>query len=114
MSNKDYTKYAKAANETVEEVIETPVETAPEIEPIVEEVVVEEAPEIPQHKTGRVFSCAKLNVRKAPHFEADVVCEIPVNTEVEINEAESTNDFYKICTASGIEGFCMKSYILEK
>ena len=125
----DYTKYAKVTNEPVEEVVETPVEPEPvpeePVEPVVEEMVAEPEPEVvpeepetepeaPQRKTGRVFNCAKLNVRQEPKATASVVCEISCHTEVEIDEEESTDDFYKIYTASGIEGFCMKSYILEK
>lgn len=115
--NKDYTKYAKTADETVETKVETVVEDTPEVEPVVEhsvEETVTSEPEVVQPKTGRVFGCARLNVREAPKPKANIVCEIPCNTEVEIDEDESVGDFYKIRTTSGIEGFCMKSYILEK
>lgn len=125
MSNKDYTKYAKV-NEAVEPVVETPV--APVVEPVVEAPVAEtvkhvvvpvvEAPAEPEKcdevKTGHVFGCAKLNVRKAPESKADIICTIPCQTEVEINVDKSTEDFYKIYTASGVEGFCMKTYIIIK
>lgn len=60
---------------------------------------------------GVVADCSKLNVREDPSVDADVVCEIPKRTEVMINDDESTDDFYKVCTDSGIEGFCMKRYI---
>lgn len=125
MSNKhrDYTKYAKTQDEpamaiidapSFEEVIE-PVETAETIEPIevVEpaiETVIETAP---APKIGRVFGCTSLNVRKAPKTNATVICTINCHAEVEIDELESTDDFYKICTASGIEGYCMKKFIRE-
>jgi len=125
MSNKDYTKYAKS-NDAVEPAYEVAPEPIPVIveqpvvevtpEPVIEpEVISEPEPVVARtHKIGRVVDCVRLNVRKAPKFDADVVCEIPCNTEVEIYEDESEGDFYKIYTASGIEGFCMKSYILEK
>lgn len=90
---------------------ETTIEPTPEPEVIVE---AEESKIAQTRKTGHVFGCAKLNVRKAPKPKADIVCEIHCHTEVEIDEDESTEDFYKIYTTSGIEGFCMKSYILEK
>lgn len=106
---------------TAEPISESEVVTKPEpeiaIEPTPEPEAIVEAkePEIVQtRKIGRVFGCAKLNVRKAPKPKADIVCEINCHTEVEIDEDESTEDFYKIYTTSGIEGFCMKSYILEK
>lgn len=115
--NKDYTKYAKTSDEVVETKTEEVVESTPEVEPVVEPVVEETVtpePEVVQPKTGRVFGCARLNVREAPKPKANIVCEIPCHTEVEIDEDESTADFYKIHTTSGIEGFCMKTYILEK
>ena len=130
MSHNDYTKYAR---ESKVEAPEAPVEVKPE--PVIEDVkpevveafatgtiiepVVEEAkPEMPEvieetesHKMGRVFGCTRLNVRKLPKPRAEVVCEIPVNTKVEIDEVNSTVDFYKIFTSSGIEGYCVKTYI---
>lgn len=125
MSNKhrDYTKYAKTQDEpamaiidapSFEEVIE-PVETAETIEPIeVVEPAIETVIEtVPAPKIGRVFGCTSLNVRKAPKTNATVICTINCHAEVEIDELESTDDFYKICTASGIEGYCMKKFIRE-
>lgn len=125
MSNKDYTKYAKMADNVVEPIPEMVSEPIPEMvieqpavevtpEPVFEtepEPVVEPEVVIEPRKIGRVYNCAKLNVRAAAKFNSDVICEIPCNTEVEINEDDSTGDYYKICTSSGIEGFCMKTYI---
>ncbi len=124
MSNKhrDYTKYAKTQDEPemtitdapsfedvkTTEVIE-PVEIAEVIEPIeVVEPVVEPSPKI-----GRVFGCTSLNVRKAPKTNAVVICTINCHAEVEIDELESTDDFYKVFTASGVVGYCMKKFIRE-
>lgn len=125
MSNKhrDYTKYAKTQDEpamaiidapSFEEVIE-PAEPAEAVEPIeVVEPAIETVIEtVPAPKIGRVFGCTNLNVRKAPKTNATVICTINCHAEVEIDELESTDDFYKICTASGIEGYCMKKFIRE-
>lgn len=121
MSNKhrDYTKYAKTQDEpamaiidapSFEEVVE-PTDTAEVAEPIeIAEPAIETAP---APKIGRVFGCTSLNVRKAPKTNAVVICTINCHAEVEIDELESTEDFYKICTASGIEGYCMKKFIRE-
>jgi uncharacterized protein YgiM (DUF1202 family) len=62
-------------------------------------------------KIGLVANCKKLNVREKPTVEAPVVCEIVCQTEVMIDEKESTEEFYKVYTAAGIEGFCMKKFI---
>lgn len=60
---------------------------------------------------GHVVRCTKLNVRKAPDADAEILGTIPVGAEVMIDESESTADFYNVCAASGFEGFCMKQFI---
>ena len=104
---KDYTKYSKpdyikteAAPAKVEEVEVVNL-------PYIKETVVE----TPEPVIGKVEGCKKLNVRKEPDTEADVVCVVPEGTEVIVDEEESTVDFYKVCTSAGIEGFCMKKFI---
>ena len=61
--------------------------------------------------TGIVFNCPKLNVREEPSTAADIVCVIDNLATVLIDEEESTEDFYKVCTENGAEGFCMKKFI---
>lgn len=60
---------------------------------------------------GNVAGCAKLNVRQKPVADGAIIGTLPVSAEVMIDETESTEDFYKVCTASGMEGYCMKEYI---
>ena len=60
---------------------------------------------------GVVTNCLQLNVREAPRSDAKVLFVIDSLSEVAIYENESTDEFYKICTASGLEGFCMKKFI---
>ena len=91
MSKKDYTKFSKWQ------------------EPEIEAEQVEREPE-PQ-KLGIVINCNNLNIRKHPDLNSDIICAIKRSTEVMIDDNESTEDFYKICTVSGIEGFCIKQYI---
>mgnify|MGYP001336233650 CR=1 FL=1 len=62
-------------------------------------------------KIGFVTNCKKLNVRKEPKTDSDIVCEIDYQTELMIDENESTEEFYKVFTTTGIEGFCMKKFI---
>lgn len=88
----------------MEEVKDSVEET---VEETVEEVVEEPVKEV----IGVVAECSKLRVREAASANAKVLCEISENSEVIINEAESTKDFYKVCTEAGVEGFCMKKYI---
>lgn len=61
--------------------------------------------------TGVVSGCKKLYVREAPNKAAAPVKIIEVYDEVMIEVDGSTEDFYKVYTASGVEGFCMKDFI---
>ena len=58
-----------------------------------------------------VTNCRKLNIREAPNMDADIVTVFPAGSEVMIDIANSTDEFYKVCNAVGIEGYCMKQYI---
>lgn len=60
---------------------------------------------------GVVFDCEKLNVRVAPFVDAEVATVIDRDAEVMIDEARSTDEFYKVCTENSIEGYCMKKFI---
>jgi len=62
-------------------------------------------------KIGFVTNCKKLNIREEPRIDATVVCEVDYLTELMIDKNESTEEFYKVFTAAGIEGFCMKNFI---
>lgn len=90
---------------------EMPVEETLLVPDEVEDEVVEEPAPFTVAVTGIVFNCKKLNVREEASTAADVVCVIENLATVLIDEAESTEDFYKVCTESGAEGFCMKKFI---
>lgn len=96
---RDYTKYSK---EPVESTFETITVQVPR--PVVEE-------EQNEPVIGIVTDCLKLNVRENPDPKALVVAVIDTSTELAVIEEESTKEFFKVCTASGIEGYCMKKFI---
>lgn len=89
--------------ETVEVSMITEVETV--------EVPQEITDEPEEYQVGKVTGCDKLNVRVAPNAAATVAKTIKKGTEVMVVVNESTDDFYKICTESGLEGFCMKQFV---
>ena len=60
---------------------------------------------------GIVIDCKNLNVRAQPDSDADVLGTIPADPELLIDESDTPSEFYKVCAASGLEGFCMKMYI---
>lgn len=102
MSKKNYDK-----TETIEQVeqveipVETPVETK-SVEPV--------EPIKPEPIEGTV-NCEKLNVRSDSTIDSDPVGVINRDSKVFIYENESTDEFYKVCTATGLEGYCMKKFI---
>lgn len=63
---------------------------------------------------GVITDCLKLNVRKEPKIDADVLTIIPALSNVQVDVEASTDEFYKVCTETGIEGFCMKKYVALK
>lgn len=125
MSKKHYTQYSKFSGEEPETEVEE--ETVEEERPIEGQIVIPEVesepvfvPPMPEvdpvvepenRKFGKVSNCKKLNVRKLPSRDAEIVSELIEGSEVMIDENESTALFYKICTEHGIEGFCMKQFI---
>lgn len=85
----------------VVDVIETPAEPVnePEVQPEVKTV------------TGTVNGCEKLNVRVAPNAEATPATVINKGATVVIDEKLSTDEWYRVCTETGVEGYCMKQFI---
>lgn len=64
--------------------------------------------------SGTVTECVRLNIRKTASPDGEVVAIIDFLTEVAVDLEASTDNFYKVCTTSGVEGFCMKNYIALK
>lgn len=103
--------------EVAEGVVSGNIEAVPSEEEPVEEEPVEEEPTMqitPVQTIGVVKNCSRLNVREAADADADVIGTVEEGSEVEIDEASSTSDFYKVYTAAGLEGFCMKKFISIK
>ena len=61
-----------------------------------------------------VTNCLRLHVLAEPDANAEVVCKLRYLTEVMIDLDSSTEDFYKIYTAIGAEGFCQKELVTIK
>ena len=78
-----------------DEITETPTQNEPENISVV----------------GKVAGCVRLNVRKSPRTDAEVLCEVSNNSELLIDTDQSTDKWFKVCTAAGTEGFCMKKYV---
>lgn len=121
MSKHDYTKHSnknKYENksrierkfESADEMVEALNNQKPKVVDSTPMVISE--PEVAAPKNlGKVVDCVRLNVREEPNTKASVVFEINVGSTVFIDEACSTDEFYKICTEHGVEGYCMKKFI---
>jgi hypothetical protein len=121
MGKKNYNKMFKPEPEPVvetpvlDEVVEEVIEEAVEQVEVEAEVEPEPEPELnPENvQLGKVVDCAQLNVRTEPSLSAELATDRPLkrNAELMIYPDESTDDFYKICTESGINGYCLKKFI---
>lgn len=60
---------------------------------------------------GVVTDCLKLNIRKEPNKNSEVIAVASCLDELRIDSVNSTDDWYAVCTVSGIEGFCMKKFV---
>lgn len=60
---------------------------------------------------GTVANCKNLNIRKRPNQKSEIIQIIEVDSMVQVDKSKSTVDFYKVCTATGAEGYCVKQYV---
>ena len=64
-----------------------------------------------------IIGYTKLNVRKNPSKDSEVVCIITKDSSITVDYNESTEDFYKVYVNVdnvSYEGFCMKEFISIK
>ena len=112
MSKHNYSQYSKKQNDNkakpIERIPTAPVRPIPEIKPVEETV---DTVTLPEMVEGVVVNCTKLNVRVEPKINADIVCVLDVMTEIEIDINKSTDEWFKVCTAAGVEGYSMRKFI---
>lgn len=53
-------------------------------------------------------------IRNKPSVFGDEICFLENGSVLEIDEEASTKDFYKVYNAAGIDGYCMKMYLMVK
>jgi hypothetical protein len=93
----------------IDEPVVTPSETVvPEVKMVTETV---ETIMLPKSVTGEVANCYKLNIRVAPVANARIEAIVDAGTKLTINVNESTDDWFKITTESGVNGYCMKKFV---
>lgn len=55
-----------------------------------------------------------LAIYPTPYNDSDFLCMVKYRTLLEIDLTESTEDFYKVSTAIGVEGYCRKDQVTIK
>lgn len=105
MSKKNYDKTESV--EQVETSIETSIDETPVEIPVEAESI---EPAKPEPIEG-VVGCEKLYVRSDATIDSEPVGVINRDSKVFVYEDESTEEFYKVCTATGLEGYCMKKFV---
>lgn len=79
--------------------------------PIVIEQVDEKIDNTKSHK-GIVINTSKLNVRKLPSLESEIIDVIKNKDTLMINPSKSTSSFYHVTLDNGLEGYCVRDYIV--
>ena len=118
MANKNYTNYSKSKKEkpveTIKEVAVPSSDNEENTEPVITEVI-EDIVKEPKTVLGTVANCEKLNIRSDANKAAEILCIINKGEIVEIDEKDSSDDFYAIIYGKSkevsITGYCMKQYI---
>ena len=104
--------------ETVNEVEEPTNETEETTEEVTEEVTEPEVivPSIENNVEnneviGKISGFEKLYVRKEASKDSEPVGIITSETVLTIDKENSTEDFYKVTTNEGLEGYCIKKFV---
>lgn len=85
-------------------------ETSQDVRPSLVNETVETKP-IPDTVTGMVVGCSKLNVRAEADLFSNIVCVLDNRSEIAIDVNKSNGDWFYICTATGVEGYCMRKFV---
>ena len=104
MSNKN----ARGKRKELDTIDEVAIE-----QPVIEEVVSEATEELKTDMflDGIVHNCVKLNVRKNPSIDSDVITVLNEQDKIKVKDVDALSDWYFIRLPNGEEGFSMKKYI---
>ena len=60
---------------------------------------------------GKISGFEKLYVRKEASKDSEPVGIVTDKDDLSIDVAHSTDDFYKVITSNGLEGYCVKEFV---
>lgn len=130
LARHNYSKYSNKGNKPnvnsteLKPITNTIDESASHVEPVVNpELITIPTPEVklakettntvtlPSMVKGVVVDCVRLNVRANPTTESEIVCVLDVDSEIKVDVIKSTKEWFSICTASGVTGYCMRKFV---
>ena len=117
-STNEVNETVEQVEETVNEVEESTKETEETTEEVTEEVTDQEVivPSIDNNVEnneiiGKVSGFENLYVRKEASKDSEPVGIVTDKDDISIDIAHSTDDFYKVITSNGLEGYCVKKFV---
>ena len=61
---------------------------------------------------GIVIDCSKLNIRKKPNKESEIVSIVDSGSNLKVIDPDKhKGEWYKVITQKGVNGFCMRKYV---
>ena len=116
--NQNIEEVTEVTEETVNEVEESTNETEETTEEVTEEVTDQEVivPSIDNNVEnneiiGKINGFKNLYVRKEASKDSEPVGIVTDKDDISIDITHSTDDFYKVITSNGLEGYCVKEFV---
>ena len=116
--NQNIEEVTEVTEETVNEIEESTNETEETTEEVTEEVTEPEVivPSIDNNVEnneiiGKINGFKNLYVRKEASKDSEPVGIVTDKDDLSIDVAHSTDDFYKVITSNGLEGYCVKEFV---
>ena len=110
-------KSIKETEEITEEITNEVNETVEQVEETINEVeestneIEETKEEVTEEVIGKIIEFEKLYVRKEASKYSEPVGIVTYKDYLSIDIIHSTDDFYKVITSNGLEGYCVKEFV---
>ena len=110
-------KVNEVTEEITEEITNEVNETVEQVEETINEVeesnneIEETKEEITEEVIGKIIEFEKLYVRKEASKYSEPVGIVTDKDYLSIDIIHSTDDFYKVITSNGLEGYCVKEFV---
>ena len=106
----EVTEVTEESTEKVKETVEQVEETINEVEESTNKIE-EIKEEVTEEVIGKVIEFEKLYVRKEASKYSEPVGIVTDKDYLSIDIIHSTDDFYKVITSNGLEGYCVKEFV---